>query len=389
MSIRVSEEELDKLKEAARIESYASYSEFVRRTALLEASKALREEKREERQVILNNNMAFEEIVNSFDTEYSFRCGDTLLVNGDSLIELKKIPDNSISLILTDPPYHSTQKKNIYGDTAFKIDEEYLEWMQKYSHEWKRILKHNGSVFCFCSSSMECQLATMFSNEFNILSRIVWTKPNAPGYDGWKQKMKKEALRQWYAHSERILFMEPNCSGNLFQSYFGVKLKEWRAITGLSGNKLTEMVGAFGKVNHGGAVSNWEAGRNIPSRDQYERIKVALLSTGKITDLPDYEDIIRPFNVSKDVEFTDVWSFENVKQYKGKHPAEKPVDLLSHAILATTYENDIVLDCFSGSGATSVAAQMCGRKSVSIEIEKEWYKYSKDRIANFSFFEMK
>ena len=44
MSIRVSEEELDKLKEAARIESYASYSEFVRRTALLEASKVLREE---------------------------------------------------------------------------------------------------------------------------------------------------------------------------------------------------------------------------------------------------------------------------------------------------------------------------------------------------------
>lgn len=46
MSIRVSEEELDKLKEAARIESYASYSEFVRRTALLEASKVLREEKK-------------------------------------------------------------------------------------------------------------------------------------------------------------------------------------------------------------------------------------------------------------------------------------------------------------------------------------------------------
>ena len=46
MSIRVSEEELDKLKQAARIESYASYSEFVRRTALLEATKVIREEGR-------------------------------------------------------------------------------------------------------------------------------------------------------------------------------------------------------------------------------------------------------------------------------------------------------------------------------------------------------
>lgn len=41
MSIRVSEEELDKLKQAARLEAYASYSEFVRRTALIEASKII------------------------------------------------------------------------------------------------------------------------------------------------------------------------------------------------------------------------------------------------------------------------------------------------------------------------------------------------------------
>lgn len=48
MSIRVSEEELDKLKQAARLEAYASYSEFVRRTALLEAAKIISENKSEE-----------------------------------------------------------------------------------------------------------------------------------------------------------------------------------------------------------------------------------------------------------------------------------------------------------------------------------------------------
>lgn len=45
MSIRVSEEELDKLKQAARLEAYASYSEFVRRTALIEADKVIAEKK--------------------------------------------------------------------------------------------------------------------------------------------------------------------------------------------------------------------------------------------------------------------------------------------------------------------------------------------------------
>lgn len=43
MSIRVSEEELDKLKRAARLEAYASYSEFIRRTALIEAEKVIRD----------------------------------------------------------------------------------------------------------------------------------------------------------------------------------------------------------------------------------------------------------------------------------------------------------------------------------------------------------
>lgn len=49
MSIRVSEEELEKFKQAAKLEAYASYSEFVRRTALIEASKILVEKNEEEK----------------------------------------------------------------------------------------------------------------------------------------------------------------------------------------------------------------------------------------------------------------------------------------------------------------------------------------------------
>ena len=46
MSIRVSEDELDKLKQAARLEAYASYSEFIRRTALIEADKVIHQKGR-------------------------------------------------------------------------------------------------------------------------------------------------------------------------------------------------------------------------------------------------------------------------------------------------------------------------------------------------------
>lgn len=305
---------------------------------------------------------------------------NAMLAAGDSLELIRLIPDKSISLILTDPPYHATKKKNIYGDTHFEEDRHYLEWMKEYSKEWRRILKPHGTLFCYCDTSMSARLEVLFSEEFNILSHVVWTKPNEPGFDGWKGKMKKESLRQWYPHSERIIFAEPAMDGNLHRSPFGEFLREKRLKSGLSGHQLTELTGAYGKVNHGGAVSNWEAGRNTPSREQYEKICEAFLSTGKIDSMPPYEDVIRPFIMDGSKEFTDIWTFPSVRPYKGKHPAEKPLDMLKHAIEATSYHGDIVLDCFAGSGSTAMAAASLGRKSVSIEIEEKWVEAISTRL---------
>ena len=305
---------------------------------------------------------------------------NALVAEGDSLLVMRNIPSRSVSLILTDPPYHSTKKRNIVGDTAFGTDDEYITWISCYIEEWKRILKPNGSIFCFCASDMAARVELAFSRYFNVLAQIVWTKPNEPGFDGWKQKMKKEALRQWYAHSERIVFGEPATDGNLHRSYFGHLLRETRIKAGLSMHQLTAMIGAHGRVNHGGAVSNWEAGRNVPSREQYSKLRQALLSTDKIDDMPNYEDAIRPFNVDSSKEFTDIWTFPSVRPYKGKHPAEKPIALLEHAIEATTFPGDIVLDCFAGSGSTALAALRTGRRAIAIELAPEWVDYAALRL---------
>ena len=304
---------------------------------------------------------------------------NALVYCANSLEILKMIPDASISLILTDPPYHSTKKSNISGDKSFTDDVAFLSWMNDYVKEWKRVLRPNGALYCFCSSEMSARIEILISAEFNVLSHIVWTKPNEPGFDGWKQKMKKEALRQWYAHSERIIFAEPSFEGNLHRSYFGNILKEIRRRAGLSGHKLTEMTGAYGNVNHGGAVSNWETGRNIPSREQFERIREAVISTGKVDRFPDYNDVIRPFSVNGKIEFTDVWNFPSVKPYAGKHPAEKPAEMLEHIIESSSFSGDIVLDCFSGSGSTAVAALKLGRRIIAIDIEEKWAKYAAQR----------
>jgi len=307
----------------------------------------------------------------------------SLVAEGDSLSLLKSLPDHSVSLVLTDPPYHATKKENIYGDTAFAEDQHYLDWLTEYAMEWRRVLRLNGSLFLFCDSSMAGRLEVSFSSYFNVLSQIVWTKPNDPGFDGWKGKMKKEALRQWYPHSERILFAEPATEGNLHRSPFGLFLRQARQQAGLTMHQLTARIGAHGKVNHGGAVSNWEDGRNTPSRDQYQRICEALVETGKIATMPPYEDVIRVFTMDASKEFTDVWTFPSVRPYKGKHPAEKPAALLEHAISATTYPGDIVLDCFAGSGSTAIAALKLQRRTVSIEIESVWAARISARVQEF------
>lgn len=326
----------------------------------------------------------FNKIVTALSDNNRIAITNAVLAEGDSLSLLKKIPDHCVSLILTDPPYHVTKKQNIYGDTHFDEDNHYLDWIGKYAKEWKRILKKNGSLFCFCDSSMSARLEVLLSKEFNILSHVVWTKPNEPGFDGWKGKMKKESLRQWYPHSERIIFAEPASDGNLHRSPFANFLRDIRTKAGLSQHELTGTIGAYGKVNHGGAVSNWEAGRNTPSREQYSKICEAIIKTGKVEVMPKYEDIIRVFSMDKTKEFTDIWTFPSVRPYKGKHPAEKPLALLEHAIEATTYSGDIVLDCFAGSGSTALAAIKTGRKSVSMEIDSKWVDTIMNRLENHS-----
>ena len=62
------------------------------------------------------------------------------------------------------------------------------------------------------------------------------------------------------------------------------------------------------------------------------------------------------------------------------HPTIKPLEIIKKQILHTTQENDIVLDCFCGSGTTCVACKETGRRYIGIEIEPKYYKISVNRL---------
>ena len=64
----------------------------------------------------------------------------------------------------------------------------------------------------------------------------------------------------------------------------------------------------------------------------------------------------------------------------GKHPTQKPVELLKRIILASTKQGDLVLDPFCGSSTTGVAAILLNRKYVGIDLEDEYLCLSKKRI---------
>lgn len=67
---------------------------------------------------------------------------------------------------------------------------------------------------------------------------------------------------------------------------------------------------------------------------------------------------------------------------KFKHPTIKPLNLVERHIKHTTQENDIVLDCFCGSGTTCVACKNTNRNYIGIEKNPKWYKIAVDRLNN-------
>lgn len=80
----------------------------------------------------------------------------------------------------------------------------------------------------------------------------------------------------------------------------------------------------------------------------------------------------------------DVWTFSSIskwEKFNGQHPTQKPLSILSRIILASSRKGDLVLDPFSGSGTTGIAANLLNRRYIGIDIEKEYLEITKKRYA--------
>ena len=87
------------------------------------------------------------------------------------------------------------------------------------------------------------------------------------------------------------------------------------------------------------------------------------------------------------LQMRSVWSIGTPKPAEkkfGKHPTQKPLDLLRRIVLASTNKGDIVLDPFAGSSTTGIAATTNGRKFIGIDMEKQYLELSKKRFSDIT-----
>lgn len=106
-----------------------------------------------------------------------------------------------------------------------------------------------------------------------------------------------------------------------------------------------------------------------------------------IKDNPKKEETIKPktFNFLTQKEMCNVMNYD-IGQKDSTHPTEKPLELTKRLIKVLSNENDVILDCFLGSGTTAVASKQLNRKYIGFEISKEYIDMSNERLSQNTLF---
>jgi adenine-specific DNA-methyltransferase len=338
----------------------------------------------------------------------------TTLIQGDCLEEMRKMPDSSIDLVLTDPPYFRV--KNEPWDRQWDDAEKFLEWMGLLAEQWQRILRPNGSLYVFASPRMAARVEVEMGKKMEVLNRIRWIKEA-----GWHNKTRKEDLRSYLSPWEEIIFAEHYGADNIAkgESGYGAKCDELRGflfeplrkyladerdkagfttrmvaeafqkktgsrtVTGMAGHWFEKVQWALPtEVNYEWLRSLLNPSGNEYLRKEYEYLRKEYEELRKEYEelRKEYESLRRPFSVTADVPFTDVWEFKTVSHYRGKHPCEKPLDLLEHIIRTSSINGATVLDCFMGTGSTGVACKNLNRRFIGIEKDETYFAIAKTRI---------
>lgn len=268
--------------------------------------------------------------------------GNHFLFTSDALKILKQIPNESVNLVITDPPYNIGLKYNTYDDSKDWTD--YYAYLELVLIELARILTFDGSLYLINYPEVNARTLPSLDKTKLIFKRwLTWHYPTNIGHS-----------KTNYTRSQRSILFYTKTENNTFnkdaiiQPYKNPNVK-----------KIKELIasGKKGRVPYDALVM----------KDIFEIFN---------EEVPD----VLNFNLLKNVSKDRAGSQD--KTSKDHHPCQLPIALIETFIKASSNKDDIVLDCFAGTFTTSAAAKKHGRMSIGIELDKDYTKLGIRRIIN-------
>lgn len=290
---------------------------------------------------LINNSNSFPETIKATSLKELVSLEQDKIYLGDCAEILRRIPSNSINLIVTSPPY-ADNRKSTYGGVPIKT---YVKWFLPISLELKRVLHPTGSfILNIKERAVDGERQTyvielileMKKQGWLWTEEYIWHKKNC--YPGkWNNRFRDA----W----ERCLQFNKQKQFKMFQEQVMVPMGKWKEKR-LSRLSETDKVRDVSKVGSGFGknVSNW---------------------LGK--------ELVYPTNV---LHLATECSNKN-------HSATFPVALPKWFVKLFTETGDVILDPFIGSGTTAIAALELGRHYVGIERMEEYYRIALKRIEDF------
>jgi site-specific DNA-methyltransferase (adenine-specific) len=296
----------------------------------------------------------------------------------DCMDILRQLPDKCVDLVLTDPPYFGIVKND--WDNQWKNIFEFQKWVGEVGKEIKRVLKDNGSFYWFGDDKTIAYCQVELDKHFRLLNNIVWKKESLITTRGTSS-----VFRGFAPITERCLFYDKGedktgleMVKNVMPNPFAKYLKD-------------ELLPYFGSVANfrkfvvkemhldSAMVNRWFDSDCLMTKDKYLFIRE---KTGKLRReyeelRREYEELRRVWN--NDLKALDVLDFK-ICVNERIHPTQKPLNLISYLMQRSSNENDLVLDCFSGSGTTAIACHRLNRRFICIEKDKEYWAASCKRL---------
>tara|TARA_A100001011_G_scaffold381394_1_gene449872 strand:- start:370 stop:1293 length:924 start_codon:yes stop_codon:yes gene_type:complete len=290
---------------------------------------------------------------------------------GDNIFHLTNIPDASVDMCVTSPPYYNLRDyKNSNQIGAENNVNDFVENLCKVFDEVKRILKPTGSCWVNIGDTYDKKRLLQVPSRFEIAmcdrgwhlrNEIIWSKPNPQPISSkdrfWGNHEKffwfVKDVKKYYFNRDPILVPQAEISiRRMFSKNNMDKRKDFNASD---------------KEGFGISSSNQDK--------HYARMREEM----GIDKEFNYEELVKSGKCPTRPEF-DTWDIPSVT-YKGAHFAVYPPELIEKPILSCCPEQGIVIDPFMGSGTTGEVAKLNNRRYIGLELNTEYAILANERIS--------